>query len=143
MSYENWKYILGIFSFQNSVFNSIFVIKLTTFSLFSRNVWLLGFFFSFLKQSPTAYLDFSVFLTFQFFFFFFETISNGRTEWWVPNGWVWRNCDILSDKWLKLNEEWWLMTQKIPKNSKQLLILLTYFWSYILILFFFFIFPTK
>ena len=28
-SYENWKNILGVFSFQNSVFNGIFVIKLT------------------------------------------------------------------------------------------------------------------
>ena len=27
MSYENWKHILGVFSFQNSVFNDIFIIK--------------------------------------------------------------------------------------------------------------------
>ena len=29
MSYGNWKHILGVFSFQNSVFNGIFVIKHT------------------------------------------------------------------------------------------------------------------
>ena len=37
-SYELWVF---------SVSNGIFVIKLTTLSLFSRNVWLLGFFFFF------------------------------------------------------------------------------------------------
>ena len=29
MSYGNWKHILGVFSFQNSIFNVIFVIKPT------------------------------------------------------------------------------------------------------------------
>ena len=29
MSYENWKHILSVFSFQNSIFNGIFVIKHT------------------------------------------------------------------------------------------------------------------
>ena len=35
MSYENWKHILGIFSFQNSVSNGIFVIKHTLRDLLS------------------------------------------------------------------------------------------------------------
>ena len=95
MSYGNWKHILSVFSFHNFVFNDIFVIKLTTLLLFSCNVWLLGFFF-FLKQSPTAYLDFSVFIL--FFNFLFETEVNGRTKWWVPNGWGWVNWGILSDE---------------------------------------------
>ena len=29
ISYGNWKHILGVFSFQNSIFNGIFVIKPT------------------------------------------------------------------------------------------------------------------
>ena len=91
ISYGNWKHI----NFHTPVFNDIFIIKLTTLSLFSRNVWLSGFFY---KQSPAAYLDFSV------FFFFFET--KGRTEWWLPNRWVWRYWDILSNEWRKLSEKW-------------------------------------
>ena len=63
MSYGNWKHILGVFSFHNSVFNSIFVINL----LFSRNVglfwlfiYLLLFFWN--RAQPQCW---------NFFFFFF------------------------------------------------------------------------
>ena len=120
MSYGNWKHILSVFSFHNFVFNGISVMKLTTLSLFSHNVWLLGFFWNFfflLKQSPAAYLDFSVF----FFKFFFETKSNGRTEWWVPNGWSRGNWGILSDKWWVTKIEWEVMSDDKKKKSKQLL----------------------
>ena len=63
MSYGNWKHILGVFSFQNSIFNGIFVIKPTyPAAMFDKwiffflvkpnhNVWqILWFFFSFLVK---------------------------------------------------------------------------------------------
>ena len=107
MGYGNWKHILGVFSFHNSVFNGIFVVKLTILSLFSRNIWLLGFFefFSSFETKPCR-------ISWLFSFFFWNK-SNGRTEWWVPNRWGWGNWDILSDEWQKLSEEWWVMTKKI------------------------------
>ena len=36
MSYGNWKHILGVFNFQNSIFNGIFVIKLTSWDPWSE-----------------------------------------------------------------------------------------------------------
>ena len=43
MSYGNWKHILDIFSFQNSIFNDIFVIKLTYPAvMFDKRIFFLG-----------------------------------------------------------------------------------------------------
>ena len=80
-------YDFWVKSYGNSVSNDIFVIKLTTLSLFSRNVWLLSF-------------------------FFFEIKSDGRTEWWVPNGWGWENWGILSDEWWVMGDEWWMTSDE-------------------------------
>ena len=66
MSYENWKHILGAFSFQNSIFNGIFVIKPTYLAtMFDKRI-----FFFFLGWNPAAMFD-----KFSIFFFFF---------WWNP-----------------------------------------------------------
>ena len=43
MNYGNWKHILDVFSFQNSVFNSIFVIKRTyPTTMFDKRIFFLG-----------------------------------------------------------------------------------------------------
>ena len=71
MNYENWKHILSIFSFHNSVFNSILVIKHTwkdPLVRVSRNFW--PFFFSFF--STVLRLLFILF----FFFFLFAIVSS-------------------------------------------------------------------
>ena len=99
ISYGNWKHIWGVFSFQNSVSNSIFVIKPTY---------------------PAAMFD--KWTNFLFYFFFVcETqpqLLKLKNGWWVkvPNGgfgklWYfkWR---VMSNKWQKLGEEWWVMTKK-------------------------------
>ena len=85
LSYGNWKHILSVFNFRNSVSNGIFVIKLNFWN-FSRNVWLLVFFF----------------------------FSNKVTEWWVPNEWGWEYWSILSDEWRKLSDQKRVVEQKKP-----------------------------
>ena len=66
MSYGNWKHILGVFSFQNSIFNGIFIIKPTyPAAMFDKR------FFFFIWWNPTTMFD----KFFDFFFFFF-----GETE---------------------------------------------------------------
>ena len=87
MSYENWKYILGVFSFQNSVFNDIFVIKHTRRDpLSEQHTWGAAFdglrrcfflrfsffFLSFLWSSQPSIL-FSFFWWSQALFFFLIT----------------------------------------------------------------------
>ena len=49
MSYGNWKHILGVFSFQNSIFNSTFVIKpIYPVAMFDKQI----FFFFFGETQP-------------------------------------------------------------------------------------------
>ena len=77
MNYANWKHILGIFSFHNSVFNGILVIKHTRRDPLVRvscNFW--PFFFSLLFFSCSFFFSFFFFLfilvsSFFLFFFFF------------------------------------------------------------------------
>ena len=84
MSYGNWKHILGVFSFHNSVFNGISVIKHTMrdplirstatfdpffFSLFSMS-------FPFTLASSSSSFSFSFHTSF-FFFFFFPFLFTG------------------------------------------------------------------
>ena len=65
MSYENWKHILGAFSFQNSIFNGIFVIKPTYLAtMFDKRI----FFFFWVKPSCNVWQ-----ILYYFFFFFGET----------------------------------------------------------------------
>ena len=62
MNYENWKHILSIFSFHNSVFNSIFVIKHTwkdPLVRVSRNFW--PFFFFLLHCTSVVLSSFLIF----------------------------------------------------------------------------------
>ena len=62
MNYENWKHILGAFSFQNSIFNGIFVIKPTYLAtMFDKRI-----FFFFLGETQLQCLTNSL-------FFFCET----------------------------------------------------------------------
>ena len=52
MSYENWKHIWGVFNFQNSIFNGIFVIKPTyPAAMFDKRFF---FFFFFFLWNPAA-----------------------------------------------------------------------------------------
>ena len=90
MSYGNWKHILGVFSFQNSVFNGIFVIKSTY---------------------PTAMFDKWI--------FFFLGWWNPAATFEVEN-WVWvkvsnRGFGKLSYfKWWVVNDENWVITNYKP-----------------------------
>ena len=63
MSYGNWKYILGVFSFQNSIFNRIFVIKHTFMGPMAKD------------KSRQAHLF--LLLSFSFFLSSSQTHSNG------------------------------------------------------------------
>ena len=91
MSYGNWKHILGVFSFQNSDFNGIFVIKSTY---------------------PTAMFDKQI-------FFFFLGWWNPAATFEVEN-WVWvkvsnRRFGKLSYfKWWVVSDENWVMTNYKP-----------------------------
>ena len=50
ISYGNWKHILGVFSFQNSIFNSTFVIKpIYPVAMFDKQIF---FFFFFGETQP-------------------------------------------------------------------------------------------
>ena len=72
MSYGNWKHILGVFSFHNSVFYSIFVIKHTQRDpLLEQQPQLLTLFFFFLlaRFSEFSFLYSSVHSFFHIFFF--------------------------------------------------------------------------
>ena len=63
MSYRNWKHILGIFSFHNSVFHGIFVIKHTPRDPLAATFDSLSFFFSFF-----FFLSFPLFFLLSLFF---------------------------------------------------------------------------
>ena len=104
ISYGNWKHILGVFSFHNSVFNGIFGINL----LFSCNVGLFWFFY-------------------YYYYYYFETKPSrnvGLFFWKQSNtklgderqtggiGKVWVFL-VMSYEWRKLSDEWW------KKNSNR------------------------
>ena len=86
MSYGNWKHILGVFSFHNSVSNDILVIKHTwrdPLLKVSRNFWPFFFFFStvlqlfFLLFFSFFFFSFSLFsVNYSFFFFFFLVLHH-------------------------------------------------------------------
>ena len=83
MSYGNWKHILGVFSFQNSVFNRIFVIKPTYLAaMFDK--WI--FFFFFVKPSHNVW-------QILWFFFFFFFLGKPAATFEVEN-WVWFKVSI-------------------------------------------------
>ena len=90
MSYENWKYILGVFSFQNSVFNGIFVIKPTYLAaMFDKRI----------------------------FFFWWNLAATFEVENWVwvkvPN----REFEKLRYfKWWVMSDENWVMTNYKPNR---------------------------
>ena len=69
MSYGNWKHILGVFNFHNSISNGILVIKYTwkdPLVRVNRNFW--SFFFFLFLSSP-------LFFNCSFFFSFFSSFS--------------------------------------------------------------------
>ena len=90
MSYENWKHILAVFNFHNSVFNDIFVIKQTWRDPLVRSTAPFDPFFSFLLLGSVSlfsllfffFLHFRQNLVSSFFLFFFffgsssQNISN-------------------------------------------------------------------
>ena len=114
MSYGNWKHILGVFSFQNSVFNNIFVIK-PTYPTAMFDKWIFFFF----GWNPAAMFD-------KFFDFFFgwNLAATFEVENWVrvkvPN----RGFEklryfkwwVMSDEWWKLSNENWVMTNYKPNR---------------------------
>ena len=110
MSYGNENHISGVFIFHKFVFNDISVIKLTTLTI-QLQCLTFGFFFFFGNKAQPHILTFQL---------FFETKSNSKIEWWVPNGWGWGNLGILSDKWWVAKIEWRVMSyDKKKKKSKQ------------------------
>ena len=71
MSYGNWKHILGVFCFQNSIFNGIFVIKHTLRDW--QQLQLLPLFFHWVRWVWVVFFFlFSVFLSHWSFFFLFS-----------------------------------------------------------------------
>ena len=78
MSYGNWKHILGVFSFQNLVFNGIFVITPTCIDPLSvQHTWALLLMPLQLLSSPQTFSFFSSLRsTVPFFFFFFSPFSS-------------------------------------------------------------------
>ena len=71
MSYENWKHILGAFSFQNSIFNGIFVIKPTyPATMFDKRIFF--FFFFWVKPSCNVW---------QILYFFFFLVKPSHNFW--------------------------------------------------------------
>ena len=94
MSYENWKHIWGVFNFQNSIFNGIFVIKPTyPAAMFNKR-----FFFFFFGETQPQLLK-------------LKTGSELRCQ----TGGL-RNWGILSDEWWMMKIEWWQITNQIgPK----------------------------
>ena len=77
MSYENWKHILGVFNFHNSVSNDILVIKYTWRDPLVRvscNFWPFFFSFSFFSTFLSSPLFFSCSFFFSFLFFFFLSL---------------------------------------------------------------------
>ena len=75
MSYGNWKHILGVSSFYNSIFNGILVIKHTwrdPLVKVNRNFWPFFFFFSFFS----IVLQLFFLLFFFLFFFLFALVSS-------------------------------------------------------------------
>ena len=101
MSYGNWKHILGVFSFQNLVFNGIFVIK-SAYLAAMFDKWIFFFFW----WNPATMFD----KFFDFFFFFFW--GNQPQLLKLKTGCDLRcqlgdleNLGILSGKWWKLSNE--------------------------------------
>ena len=106
MSYGNWKHILDIFSFQNSIFNGIFVIKPTYLAtMFDKRIF---FFFFFWWNPATMFDKFSD-------FFFWNPAATIKVENWVcvnvPNRGL-ENWGILSvENWVT-KIEWWQITNQ-------------------------------
>ena len=138
MSYGNWKHILGVFSFQNSIFNGIFVIKPTyPAAMFDKRI----FFFYLVKPNH------NVWQILWFFFFFL-----GKTEpqlLKLKTGFELRcqigglgNWGILSDKWWVMKIEQWKLsddklqtkqtlifyTPRVPKNFLSLCHVAVFYW---------------
>ena len=118
MSYGNWKHILGVFSFQNSIFNGIFVIKPTyPAAMFDKQI----FFFFLVKPNHNVWQ-----ILWFFFFFFGETepqllkLKTG-SELRCQTGGL-RNWGILSDDWWKLSNKNWVMTNYKPNGPLAILI---------------------
>ena len=85
LSYKNWKHILGVFSFQNLIFNSTFVIKPTyQAAMFDK---FFDFFFLFFGETQPQLLKLKT-----------------RFELRCQIGGL-RNWDILSDDWWKLSDD--------------------------------------
>ena len=83
MSYGNWRHILGVFCFQNSVFNGIFIIIPTyPAAMFDKQ-----FFFFFLGETQPQLLK-------------LKTGSELRCQTGGLGNW-----GILSDKWWKLSDD--------------------------------------
>ena len=107
MSNGNWKHILGLFSFHNSIFNSIFVINL----LFSRNVglfwlfiYLLLFFWN--RAQPQCWN-----------FFFFNFFGNKVTQNWVMSA---KRVGLgklgYFKRWV-MSDEWWVMKSWVRSDE--------------------------
>ena len=64
MSYGNWKHILAVFSFHNSVFNDIFVIKHTWKDPLSGSAVTFDIFFSFFSTVSVGWVLFYLFILF-------------------------------------------------------------------------------
>ena len=64
MSYGNWKHILVVFSFHNSVFNDIFVIKHTWKDPLSGSAATFDIFFSFFSTVSVGWVLFYLFILF-------------------------------------------------------------------------------
>ena len=137
MSYGNWKHILGVFSFQNSIFNGIFVIK-PTYPAAMFDKW--NFFF-FGETQPQCLTNSLI-----FFFFFGETepqllkLKTG-SELRCQIGGL-GNWGILSDKWWVMKIEQWKLsddklqtkqtlifyTPRVPKNFLSLCHVAVFYW---------------
>ena len=109
MSYGNWKHILGVFSFQNSIFNGIFVIKPTyPAAMFNKRIFFL------VKPNHNVWQ-----ILWFFFFFFGETepqllkLKTG-SELRCQIGGL-GNWGILSDEWWVISDENWVITNNDPK----------------------------
>ena len=96
MSYENWKHILSVFSFQNSIFNCIFVIKHTLRDLrLEQQPQLLTSLFFFTgfgefgwSSSSSFSFSFHIGLLHLFFFFFFPFAVGVCLSFDVKSVWV-------------------------------------------------------
>ena len=124
MSYGNWKHILAVFSFHNSVFNDIFVIKHTWKDLLSGSAAAFDIFFSFFSTVSVGWVLFYLFLFIYFIFTVFgefgywkkkkKVTSSDKYEdhkqcekyWVMKIGW-W--CQTGVKNWV-MSYEWWVMS---------------------------------